>query len=170
MYAPTAKGTEPRTTSGRPPDHGEEAERRHELARQLRDPVPPMLRGEEERRLLEHDVGDRHADEGPDELRRDVARHLAPGQAPLARIRQRHDRIEVRARDRSEGDDQRDQRRARREGVGEQRERDVRARELLGHDPRPDDRGQQQRRSERLGDELSQQHLPPPFLQQSSHK
>ena len=159
MYAPTAKGTSP---GRRRADPQITASRPNVATNSLVSCAIPSRRCCEAKKsagCLNMTWATATPMKAPTICAADVARHLAPGQAALARIRQRHDRIEVRARDRSEGDDQRDQRRARREGVGEQRERDVRARELLGHDPRPDDGGQQQRRSERLGDELPQQHF-----------
>ena len=66
-----------------------------------------------------------HAGERAATCAADVDRHFAPGEAALARIGEGHDRVEVRARDRAEREDQRDEPRARRERVGEQRDRDV---------------------------------------------
>ena len=80
-------------------------------------------------------------------------RHVAPGQPALRRVGERDGRIEVRARDRAERQDQRDERRAGREGVREQRHRDVAAGEALAHDAGADDGRQQQRRTDGFGDE-----------------
>ena len=69
-------------------------------------------------------------------------------------MRPQRDRgIEVRARDRTEGQDQRHQHGAGREGVREERDRDVPAREPLTHDARADDAREQQRRPDGLGRE-----------------
>ena len=102
-----------------------------------------MLGGEEHRQV-EHDVRRRDAGEGARDLRSDVPRHLAPRESALRGVGERHRRVEVRARNRPERQDQRDERRARRERVGEQRDRDVPAGEPLAHDPGADDGGEQQ--------------------------
>jgi hypothetical protein len=117
-----------------------------------------VLRGEEQRGLLEHDVRDGDADERARDLGEEVARHLTPRQAALARVREGHGGIEVRARDRTERQDQGYQPCARRDRVGQKRYRNVAARQLLAHDARTDDRREQERRAQSLGDELSQQH------------
>src|SRR5262249_32330691 len=64
---------------------------------------------------------------------------------------ERHGRIEVRTRNRAEDENQHDEDRAGRDGVAEQRQRDVTARELLRHDSRADHGGQQERRAEPFG-------------------
>ena len=61
-------------------------------------------------------------------------------QLPAQRERQRHRRVEMSAGDRAEDKDQHDQDRSGRDGVAEQRERNVAAGELGPHDPRADDR------------------------------
>ena len=53
----------------------------------------------------------------------------------------------------AEGQDERDERGGRREGVGEQRDRLVSARQPIRHDAGPDDRRQQHRGADRLGGE-----------------
>ncbi len=125
---------------------------------------------------LEHDVRRRDAGKGAADLGEHVRRHLAPRQPSLRGVRQGDRRVEVRAGDRAEGQDQRDEAGAGRERVGEQRDRDVPAREPLAHDARADDRGEEQGRAQRLGHgsarevDLHQQQDPPPLLQQSSHR
>ncbi len=59
------------------------------------------------------------------------------------------------ARDRPEGQNQRDERGARREGVGGQRNGDIAAGQTLAHDPGAHDGGQEESRTESLGDELA---------------
>ena len=91
-----------------------------------------------------------HAGDGADELRGEVGGHVPPGDAALGRIGEGHGRIEVRARNRPEGQDQRDERGARGDGVGEQRDGDVPAGEPLAHDAGPDHGRQEQRRADGL--------------------
>ncbi len=95
------------------------------------------------------------ASECPHDLRREVGRHLSPRQTTLARVRERDDRIEVGARDGSEGQDQRDERRARRHGVREERDGNVATGKTLTHDARAHDRGEQKRRPEPFGDDAA---------------
>ena len=63
----------------------------------------------------------------------------------------------MRARDRTEDQDQHHQDGAGRQRVAEQRERDVSAREPLRHDAGADDGREQEGRAERLGGEASRQ-------------
>ena len=76
---------------------------------------------------------------------------MRPRSPPRRGDGERHHRIEMRARYRAEGQDQRDERAARRDRVGEQRQRDVSAGEPLGHDAGADHGGEQQRRADRFG-------------------
>ena len=59
--------------------------------------------------------------------------------------------------DRAEPQDERDERGARRQGIGEQRHRHVAGGEALAHDPRSDHRREQERRARRLGGEAAAQ-------------
>ena len=83
MYAPTANGTALGRRRTHPQMTDEQAERRHELADELRHPRALVLRREEQRRLLEHDVRHRDAGERARDLREQVAGHLAPRRGPL---------------------------------------------------------------------------------------
>ena len=67
----------------------------------------------------------RDAAERTDHLRGEVRGDLAPRQAALRRVGERHGGVEVRAGDRAERQDERDEACARGERVGEQRDRDV---------------------------------------------
>ena len=96
-------------------------------------------------------------DQAAGNLRRDVDRHLAPGCSPVARIGHRDDRVHVRAGYRSEGQDERHQRRARRERIREQGYRHVPASERLAHDAGPDDGRDQERGADELGDRAAGQ-------------
>ena len=128
----------------------------HELAEHLRGPRARVARGEEERRL-EHDVRGRDAAEGAGDLGPEVHGDVAPGQTALRRIGERHRGIEVRPRDRPEGEDERHQRRPGGDGVREEREPDVAAGQPLAHDPGPDDGGQEQRGPHRFGGEATRE-------------
>ena len=64
--------------------------------------------------------------------------------------RQRHDRVEVRARDRHEREDERDEPGAGRDRVLEQLQPDVVRREPLGEDARADDDGDEEARADGL--------------------
>ena len=63
----------------------------------------------------------------------------------------------MRAGDRTECQDERDEHGARRQGIGKQRHRHVASGEALAHDPRADDRGEQEGRAHRLGGEAAAQ-------------
>ena len=79
---------------------------------------------------------------GTHALRGHVRRHDAPRHAALRSVGKRNDRVEVRARNGPKRENERDQSRAGRERVCQQRDRDVSAREALAHDPRTDDDGE----------------------------
>ncbi len=91
------------------------------------------------------DAGDRS-----DRLRRDIGEGRPPFDFPAQQERQGHRRIEMGARDGAEDGDQHHQGRAGREGVAEQSDGHIAAREPFAHDPRPDDHRQQQSRSQAL--------------------
>ena len=61
------------------------------------------------------------------------------------------------ARDRAEGEDERHEGGAGRDGIGEERQRHVAAGESLGHDPRADDGGEQERGADRFRHESSRE-------------
>jgi hypothetical protein len=90
--------------------------------------------------------------DGADDLGGEERQHAptlavtAPGEG------ERHHRIEMRAGNRPEHDDQGEQGAARGDGIGEQRQPDIPNRQALGHDPRADHGGEQQRRTDRLGE------------------
>ena len=77
-----------------------------------------------------------------------VGQHCRPRDAPFHGHCERDGRIQVRARDRLKCRDQRDQRRARCDRVGEQRQSHVAAGKSLRHDSRTDHRGNQKTGSE----------------------
>jgi hypothetical protein len=104
-----------------------------------------------DRGLGEHDVGSDGADHAADDLGSRVVAGVAPGDAAEARVDQRDDRVEVRARDGPEHEDDREQARGGGSGVLQQLEADVAGRELLGRDARADDDRRQERRPEKLG-------------------
>jgi hypothetical protein len=100
-----------------------------------------------------HHVGGEHADDASHHLRCNVRRHGAPPHVPAHRLGHADEGVEVSARDGPERHDQRDERRADREGIGEQRDGDVAATELHRHDAAADDGRQQQRGADRLCDD-----------------
>ena len=108
-----------------------------------------VLRGRKSGQI-EHQVGDSYTGERPDDLTCEVGRDVRPRESALACDGERHRRIEMRPRDRPEREDERDERGARRERIGEQRHGDVPAGEPLAHDPGPDDGREQKRGSEPL--------------------
>jgi hypothetical protein len=134
MYAPTANGT----AAGRRRTHP------------LRGPRPHVA-GRREDRLAEHRVSDGDAGERPEHLGRDVDRDVAPPDAPLPGVGERHRGVEVRAGHRPEGQDQGHQPGAGRDGVRQERDRHVAAGEALSHDAGSDDGGEEEGRPERLG-------------------
>ena len=133
-------------------DHEPQPERRDNLAEQFAVGRAHVLRVldeiEPEHRVREHDAGERARDlrdEIPGQLR---ARHPAK-----RRFDQRHDRIEVRARDRREAEDEHVERGAGRDRVGEQHDRCVAGGERLAHDPGADHGREQQRRTDEFSGE-----------------
>ena len=68
---------------------------------------------------------------------------------------QRHRGVEMRPGYRPENRDQDIEDGARRDGIAKQRHRVIAAGQPLGHDPRPDDGGQQHHRANAFGDQLA---------------
>ena len=104
-----------------------------------------------EQRQLEHAVRDESSDAAANDLRARIGEKFPPRVVFAQAHHQRHGRIEMRARDRPEGEDQHHQNRAGRQGVPKQGKRDVAAREPLAHDPGADDCGHEEPGSEALG-------------------
>ena len=100
---------------------------------------------------LEHQVRDHRADTGAHDLGRDVDERLTGCDTSEHAVGQRDDRVEVRARYRPEGEDQRDERGAGRDRVLEELEADVVRGESLRGDAGADDDGNEQRGTDCLG-------------------
>jgi len=150
MYAATTIGT----TFGRLPvavHDRDEPERRNDFTPHLRS-SGPVARGSLKDVEAEHQMGGDDAGDSADELRDDARKKLCARRSALDHGCDRHDGIEVRARDRSEREDERDERRRGRGAVGEEREGSGTAGETLAHDSRSDDRAEQQCGPDRLGD------------------
>ena len=92
-----------------------------------------------------------------------------PRQAALRRVGERHRRVEVRAGDRPERQDQGDEHGPGGERVGEERDGDVAAGEPLGHDARADDGGEEQRGADGLGGHAPRQIDPAARLRPCRH-
>jgi len=105
--------------------------------------VSDVLR-EGERRQSEHEVGDGDTNKSPDDLRAEIPWDLAPRQAALGGDGEGHGRVEVRAGDGTEGENQRDEDRPRGERVCQERNRDISDRKPLAHDSRADHSRKQQ--------------------------
>jgi len=136
----------PGTGPGDAPDDAQETERGDRLAQDLGRSRSTVGRHREGREL-EHPVGESDAEKRPDDLSQEVSRHRSPWQAPPARIGDGDGGVEVSARDGTEGEDQRDECPTRRDGIREQRQAGVPARQSLGHDPAAHHRHQEERRS-----------------------
>jgi len=106
-----------------------------------------------EQGLAEHDMGEPHARDRARALHDEIERGGAPIDPPPKQHRQRHRRIEMRGRDRSEHMDQHDQARARCQRVAEQGDCDIPARQPLGHDAGADDDREQQQGPKEFGGE-----------------
>ncbi len=98
-------------------------------------------------------MGNGDAAERAHDLSSEIGGNITPRDSALTRIRERHRRIEVRARDRTERQDQCDEPSAGRDCVGEESDCDVSTRESLAHDPGTNDGREEQRRSDRLGND-----------------
>ena len=104
-----------------------------------------------DRRQVEHQVGDDRADARADDLRDDVdAQRRAVVDPTEEPVGERDDRVEVRARDRAEREDQRDEPGAGRDRVLEQLQPDVARRQPLRGDARADDDRDEEARCRRL--------------------
>ena len=101
----------------------------------------------------EHHVRRDRARHASDDLRRDVCECVAPPQAPEAGVDERDDGIEVRAGNRAEHEDEREEANRGRRSVLEQLQADVIWRQFRGGDPRADHRGREEGRTEKLGEE-----------------
>ena len=102
---------------------------------------------------VEHEVGDHRADAGADDLGGDVGDELARGEAAEEAVGEGDDGVEVGARHRPEGEDERDEPAGGGGRVLEQLQADVVGREPLGEDARADDDGDEQAGADRLGGE-----------------
>ena len=135
-------------------DHEEEADRCDDL-REPQCTARPGLRRQLDRGELEHHV----REHGPEAAANDLSDHVEARVArrdPVERaIDEGHDRVEVRAGDGTEHEDQPDERGSSRGGVLEQLEAGVARREAGGHDAGADDGDQQEARTERFGDETA---------------
>ena len=118
---------------------------------------PPATRSWVERSTageLEHQVGDDRADARADDLGGDVGAALARSVMPAERpVGERDDRVEVGARDRAEGEDQRDERRRRWPCEFSSSWRPTSSGDSrCGGDARADDDGDEQRGADGLGE------------------
>ena len=97
----------------------------------------PVLGRDADRGLGEHEVGDHRAADAAGHLGRQVGDGVAPGQPTEGRVDEGDDRVEMRAGNRTEHQDDGEQPGGGRRRVLEQLEADVAGRQLLGGDPRP---------------------------------
>jgi hypothetical protein len=104
-----------------------------------------------ERREAEHQVCRPRPENSERELGGDVSRGVGPTKLVAGRGDEADRRVHVGARNRPEHGDQDEQDCAGGEGVGEERDRRVSARQALGHDARADDAREQEERAERFG-------------------
>ena len=156
IYAPTAAGADRRPSrAGQREDHQDQPEGGDHLGQEMRG-RGPVLRGDTDRRLGEHQVRQDRADDAAGHLRGQVGRGVAPAQPAERRIRERHHRVEMGAGHRPEHQDDGEQPRRRRRRVLQQLQaRGARGQALRG-DPRADhDRGQ-----EAAAEELGSQPAP----------
>ena len=138
------------------PNHGHQSKRCDRLAQPL-GKSRPGVSGPRVDRFTKHHIGDRDTNKGANDLGRDIRERVGPAQAALGRISEGHDRIEVRAGDGSEGEDERDQSGARRQRVGQQCDRHVAPRQPVAHDPGANDGREEHRRPDALRDETAMQ-------------
>jgi len=103
-------------------------------------------------RQLEHQMRDPDAEHGAGDLRRRVDAGRRPFDAAAQGEGERHRRIEMRAGQRAEHEDEHAQHGAGRQGVAQQGERAVTAGEALRHDAGADHRGEQECRAQKLRD------------------
>src|SRR5829696_1287585 len=95
-------------------------------------------------------MGGERAEAAADDLSYHIRPELAPPQTAVDGHHERDRRVEVRARDRPERQDQHHQDGSGRYRIAEERDRDVPARKLLGHDARADDRRNEETCAERF--------------------
>lgn len=103
-----------------------------------------------DQRESKHRVRRNTTAEGASELRSHIPRHHCPRQRLLGCRSKRHDRVEVRTRNRTEGENQGDEYGTGSKAVGEQRDRGVAGRQSLTHDARSHDRSDQQQTADEL--------------------
>ena len=112
----------------------------------------PRLHRQLQRGQIEHQMGGPGAEDAEAQLGKDVGRSVRPGSSP-ARGRDEADRrVHMRAGNRAKHGDEDEQDRARRQRIAEQGDRVVPARQMLGHDARTDDAGEQEEGAETLRD------------------
>ena len=103
---------------------------------------------------VEHGVCDQDTRERPEHLRGHVCRHCFSRELFQYGERRGHDRIEVRAGSRAKRNDQRQQREAGRERVGEQRDCGIGLGQTLSHDAGADYGSQKKRGADKFPDGL----------------
>ena len=146
---------------GRPagPDQREDEQHQAAGGDDLAEPergAGPRMVGPRDRGEGEHQVGQDRPGHRPGDLSGQVRRDEPSGDAvsgPPAEppVGHRHHRVEVRAGDRAEDEDEHGQGEHGGDRVFEQLQPDVPGRQAGGHDAGPDDRGDQQCRAEELG-------------------
>ena len=94
---------------------------------------------------VEHDVGDDRAEAGAADLGGDVGQEVAGGEPAEDAVGEGDDGVEVGARHRPEGEDERDEPAGGGGGVLEQLQASVARGQTLRHDPRADDDGDEER-------------------------
>ena len=136
--------------------HRENGDDQAEGGDEFREPLRragARLDRELEQGQFEHAVRDQSPDAAADDLRARVRDEFPPRMVFAQAHHQRDRGIEMRAGDRPERQDQHHQNRPGRQGVSQQRERDVAAREPLAHDAGADDGRHQQPGPEAFGRE-----------------
>src|SRR5262249_35959637 len=103
----------------------------------------------------EHRVRHDSAEPAAGTLDQHVGKHVLPGKRAPRGEDERHSRVEMCARQRSEHGYEHDEDGAGRDGVAQEGDRSVPAGEPLGHDPGADDGRDQQARAQGLGQEAS---------------
>ena len=151
MYAPTAAGVvRERPERARAKMTKQQPERGDDLGEEV-GRRGPVLGGELERRLGEHDVGHHGAEDAARDLRRQIGGGVPPAHPAERRVDEGHHRVEVAARDRPEHQDDGEQAGRRRGRVLEELQPGVARGELLGGDARPDDERGQEGAAQELG-------------------
>ena len=135
-------GTQTRTA----PDHAQQAERCNEFAKKLPATGAGVLRDLYEG-FAKHQVRRAHADKCTQYLGDDIRRDIAPANPALRGISKRYRRIEVRARDWPECENQGHQRSARGQRIGKQGNGYIAVREPLPHDAGANDGRKKERGS-----------------------